>query len=153
HSITLQVSDSHGATAQATVVVNVVDTTAPSVICPASTLTVVADADCGAALPDFTVNAIVLDNCSAGPALVKSQNPAAGTRVSVGVYSVAVSVTDPSGHSGSCTVLVTVVDTTSPSVACPQAATLAADANCQAALLDFRGSVVASDGCTPAAEL
>src|SRR5262249_49039395 len=48
---------------------------------------------------------------------------------------------------------ITVVDSTPPSVTCPANFTVAVDANCQGAIPNVLGSVVASDNCTPAGSL
>jgi uncharacterized delta-60 repeat protein len=77
----------------------------------------------------------------------------------LGMTTVTLTVTDhPSSparlsKSSTCTATITVVDNTPPSVTCPTSFTVAADANCQGAIPNILGSVIASDNCTPPGSL
>jgi hypothetical protein len=152
HQVVLTVTDGAGNSGSCTMTVNVVDMSPPSVTCP-NAVTMSADANCQAAVPDVRANIVASHACTPLNGAVVSQDPAPGTFVGVGAHNVVVTVTDVGGNSGTCTVTVNVADTTPPSVTCPDAVTLSADANCQAAVPDFRSNVVTSDGCTPAAAL
>jgi hypothetical protein len=66
----------------------------------------------------------------------------------VGTHSITVTATDAAGNSASCTTPFTVTDTTAPTVTCPEDSSAAADANCQAAVPDVLGGVMARDNCT-----
>jgi probable HAF family extracellular repeat protein len=115
HTFTLKVTDSHGASAQATVAVNVVDTTPPIVQAPAP-VTETAGSNCQAPIPDFLSNLVASDNYTAAPALVKTQSPAAGTWVDLGTHVVTITVTDGAGNHTACTTTVTIVDRTAPEI-------------------------------------
>jgi hypothetical protein len=65
-------------------------------------------------VPDFAAAAVVTDSCSGAAA--RSQTPAAGTLLGLGVHTVAVKATDPAGNVATCTTTFTVVDTTAPKI-------------------------------------
>jgi len=111
HTITLTVNDGNGGLDSDTVDVTVVDTTPPELTCPAD-MTLEADADCEAAIPDLVVLATATDNCDLEVEVV--QDTPAGTMVGLGDTLVALTATDNEGNSTSCTVTVTVVDVTPP---------------------------------------
>jgi len=152
HTIVLTVTDTHGATAQDTVVVTVVDTTSPVIAC-ANSVTVSANANCQAVIPDFLAGVIVTDNCTPVSQLVKSQSPVAGTAVGPGAYLITVTVSDGAGNNSTCMATLTVADSTPPVVSCPAAVTNLADATGHAVIPNIVAGVVASDNCTPAAQL
>src|SRR5256885_2220413 len=109
--VTLTVTDPSGASALATVTVTVADTTAPVIAAP-SKLSLSADANCQAVLPNLLPQVSVSDNCTPVGSISLHQSPAAGTSLSVGAYSVTITAKDASGNESSATVLVTVADTT-----------------------------------------
>ena len=149
HTITLRVTDTKDATAEDTVMVVVgIDTLPPVVECPAAR-TVPAGERGRALIPNFLEALVASDNCSAASALVKEQSPAAGTVARCGVHTITVVVADAAGNRTTCSTAVTVVDVTSPVVRCPEEIFRRARTNCQAAVPDLTGRVVASDNCTP----
>ena len=150
HTLTLVVTDIHDASDDDTVTITVVDTTAPTVACPANQ-SLPAGVDCQALVPDFAAAAFASDSCSS--VLTRSQIPAAGTSVGLGSHTVTVSVTDESGNVGTCTVLLTVVDSTAPGGDCPPARTVDAGLECFVAVPDFTAALLATDNCTPAEAL
>jgi probable HAF family extracellular repeat protein len=152
HTITLNVADPHGQNALDSVLVNVVDTTPPMVTCPVSR-TAVANADCLAAVPDLTGSVVATDSCTPSTSLARTQAPAAGTLVGLGVHSIIVTVTDGSGNSSTCMTAFTVSDNTPPSLVCPPPATASADGTGQAAVPDFIANLNATDACSPPAAL
>ena len=89
-----------------------VDTTDPTVSCPAGTLAS-ADGNCQAPIPDVTASVATSDNCS-GVSL--TQSPAAGTLVGLGVHTITVTGVDAAGNSSSCTTTFTVTDDTDPTI-------------------------------------
>jgi probable HAF family extracellular repeat protein len=147
HVVTVTVSDAAGNGSSCTVTFTVADTT-PPVVSPLADSTASADANCQAAVPDFTVGLGAADNCTAPAALVKSQSPAAGTPVGIGAHTVTVTVSDASGNATSVTGTFTVRDTTPPVVVCPNSVTVSASANCDAAVPDFVSATRASDRCS-----
>jgi probable HAF family extracellular repeat protein len=83
-----------------------------------------------------------------------SSDPAAGTLLGVGVYSLAITVTDASGNSATTNSSFSVADTTAPTiVSTPAPITVSADANCQGAVPNVLPEVVAADNCTPTNQL
>jgi probable HAF family extracellular repeat protein len=152
HVITVTVRDSQDGSADDSVTIVVRDTTPPSVACP-GTYSVSADANCQGVVPDLTGLAVVLDSCTASSALVKSQEPVAGTVLGLGTHLVRISVQDASGNVGHCDVAFSVVDTTPPTGDCPPAMTVSAGPECLGVVPNFAALLVASDNCTPSANL
>jgi len=149
HVITLKVTDPCGATSQATVTVRVVDTTAPTVACPPA-MSIAVGPNCQAAVPNVLTQVTASDNCTAGGALAVTQSPAEGTLVGLGSVPIQLTAIDISGNSSTCNLLLTVVDSTAPSISAASPITLSAGANCQAAVPNVLANVLASDNCTPA---
>ena len=100
------------------------DTIAPSIQCPAD---VVVDADGATCLGTATFSMpITQDNCSANLQVVSSSN--SGDLFPIGVSSVTMTVTDPTGNAASCSFQVIVRDTTPPVLLnCPSDLTFTTD--------------------------
>ncbi len=93
-------------TSTASFTVTVVDDEGPIIECPAN-LEVDADSDNLFILPDFTIDSIVFDNCTANP--VSTQNPEAGTVITGGsIIVIIVTAIDDAGNISSCTFELTV---------------------------------------------
>lgn len=107
---TLTVTDTHGATATCTGIVNVVDTTAPSIACPAP-----AQVECTAGTGNATITATGSDNCSA----ITPNCSAASGSFPFGTTNYTCSAVDAAGNPASCGSSVTVVDTQPPMISCP----------------------------------
>lgn len=71
----------------------------------------------------------------------------------LGTHNITVTVSDGQGGAANCSFTFTVVDTTPPSVGCPLPTTMSADSQCQAPVPDLTTKVIASDICTPTANL
>jgi endonuclease G len=103
-TITYTATDAAGNSAQATQIVTVTDTTAPSLTAPAPT-----SANAGlsgqAAIPNVLASAIASDNC--GPVTL-SQSPIAGTIVGVGTHTITLTATDSAGNTRTATTTFTV---------------------------------------------
>ena len=111
-------TDSAGNSASCATSITVVDTTAPTIVCPAP-VTVEATQPFAA----FVVVGPATASDIAGPVTV---SPAISTVFPLGTTSVTFTATDASGNSSSCSTSVTVVDTTPPTIACPQNTTVVA---------------------------
>jgi parallel beta-helix repeat protein len=108
-------TDSSGNRSSCSFLVTVVDTTAPSIKCPAN-ITVSTDAgQCTKANVTYTPTAT--DNCDPNPAV--SCTPPSGSTFSLGTTTVNCTATDASGLSSSCSFKVKVLDTTNPTINCP----------------------------------
>ncbi len=143
-TVTLTATDAGGNTATCTFTVNKQDNTPPTISCP-PTQTLILDANCQAALPDYTGLATANDNC---PVTI-GQAPAPGSTVSgVGPMTITLTATDAGGNTATCTFTVDKVDNTPPSISCPPTQTLTLGANCQAALPDYTGLATANDNCS-----
>ncbi|HXG49495.1 MAG TPA: HYR domain-containing protein [Methylomirabilota bacterium] len=79
--------------------------------------------------------------------VVLGTEPVLDIALPVGRQVVTLVVADPDGATAEDTVEVQVTDTTSPSVVCPPALRLEADASCSAVLPDLRPALVISDAC------
>jgi hypothetical protein len=153
-TIVVSVSDASGNTSTANVGLNVVDLTPPGILATPAPLTLSADANCQAVVPNVLPGVLATDNCTPAAELLLTQNPAAGTVVSSGTYSILLSVSDASGNSSTATVPLSVVDTTAPVIlSVPGPITLCVNSNCQALVPNVLTNVLASDNCTPADQL
>jgi hypothetical protein len=98
--------------------------------------TIAADASCQAVVPDFTVTAMVSDNCACAGAdaseacadqqpIEVSQSPAPGTPVGLGTHTITLTANDGSSNNGGAgntatvTTTLTVADQTDPVISCP----------------------------------
>ncbi|MBK9335071.1 MAG: HYR domain-containing protein [Lewinellaceae bacterium] len=114
NTVILTVTDDAGNTNTCEATVTIEDNIDPILDCPAP-VTLSADADCEAQIPDFA-GALSTNNCNNATI---TQVPAAGTTITVGTTTVTVTATDNSGNSASCTTTVTVEDAIPPTLTCP----------------------------------
>ena len=107
-TVTLTVTSGNGMTASCTAIITVVDTLAPEVVCPADQSV---DAIGQYILPDYfaTGEAVATDNCTI-PLTILSQDPAPGTTLDFGVYTIELTATDDFGQLGTCSFVLTVDD-------------------------------------------
>ena len=106
------VIDAGGNSTSCSLIVNVTDTEDPVITDCADDVTVSANDDCEATVPDFASQVTANDNCS-GP-LVITQSPAVGTIVGVGDTEVTIIVRDEAGNETTCTTTLTVTDVAVP---------------------------------------
>lgn len=121
HAPVLIVTDSFGAVATDTVQIQVVDTTAPTLVTPGDLVREAASGT-GASV-SFAVTASDLVD---GADLPVDCVPASGSTFPLGSTPVTCTAADGSGNTGSATFAVTVVDTTPPALALPPALTVEA---------------------------
>ena len=134
-------------TKQCTFTVELIDTTAPSITCPSGTTEYV-NASCDFILPDYSSGILWSDNCESTLSnMTVSQSPVPTTPIQSNT-TVTIMMTDPSGNSNSCNLLVTVLDTISPTIVCPNDTTHPTDLNCQAPMRNYVPLASGTDNCT-----
>ena len=116
-AVTCSASDSRGNTVDDSFVVTVVDTTAPAVTVPASSV-VEATGPSGAPADYASTATDAVDGEFAATCV-----PAPGTSLPLGINTITCSATDAAGNTGSNSFTVTVVDTTPPAIEVPAAIT------------------------------
>ena len=136
------VTDEAGNASTCSILVTVIDTTAPQVIgCPIGPILVDADSLCQALVtwtpPSFQ------DACDTLLTITCDYSP--GTLFTLGTTLVNCTATDVSGNSTTCSFEVVVRDVTPPSIACPQDTLLSPTMGCSA-VFTF-GPIVATDNC------
>ncbi len=151
HQIIVTVKDASGNSVAGSTFFTVADTTPPVIVSSPGPITVSADGNGLASVPNVAGSIVASDSCTPASSLVIAQNPAAGTSLGLGNYSILVTVKDAAGNPAAANVPFSVVDTTPPViVSAPGAITVPADANCQAAVPNVLSNIVATDNCTPA---
>jgi uncharacterized repeat protein (TIGR01451 family) len=149
-----------GASCTQTITVN--DTTPPAITAQDSTVS--ADANCQAPVPDYSND--VSDNCSCAASdnsqdcvnqhrITTTQDPAAGTMVGPGAYTIHIIANDGSsnndgaGNTTEADVTFTVKDTTAPTIQCPANITTNTESGTCSATVD-PGTATATDNCDTA---
>ena len=154
HNITITVKDAANNQSNCIATFTVTDTTPPSITTCAPNQAANADANCQAAVPNFTAGVVATDNCTVNGSLLVTQSPTAGTLVSDGIHNITITVKDAAGNQSTCTATFTVTDTTPPSInTCATNQSASANASCQAAVPSFTAGVGATDNCTGAGSL
>lgn len=143
--VTLIITDEAGNDTQCSFSVNVLDTIAPTIVCP-NDINISINNSCQFVTPDFGPSVTGSDNCSAFGNMTIMQNPAATTNQS-GITPVTITLTDEQGNSSTCIVIVTPIDTIAPVVTCPTIPTVNNGANCNYALPDYGAMATISDNC------
>ncbi|CAM3272506.1 HYR domain-containing protein [Aequorivita lipolytica] len=109
--VTVQIfsQDNNGNLATCTAVVTVVDNLAPVVSCPADQTVDPGAGNLFYIVPDYfaTGQATAVDNCT-DPVTITSQDPAVGTALPDGTYTITLTATDEYGNTGSCSFELTV---------------------------------------------
>lgn len=122
-TVTFTATDSCSNDAQATATLEVRDTTAPQLACPAPVTL-----ECAGAQTEVSLVASADDACFGAL-------PAVGPNTAtypVGTTTVAFGATDSCGNDGSCTTTVTITDDTAPAIACPASVTVECNAEGEA---------------------
>ena len=130
-------TDDHGLTSTCEAAITVLDTTAPSITCPAPYTTECTGSSSAAVIPGA---ALASDIC--GGVTVQD---ALGAIFALGTTTVGYSATDAQGLTSTCTADITVVDTTAPSITCPAEVVAECTGNHSATVTP--GAASASDIC------
>lgn len=145
HTVTLTVTDVNGHTASATAQVNVADVMPPDAV--AQDITVVLGPNGTVNITPAQLDAGTTDNCSIASISIF---PSSFTCNNIGPNNVNFEVFDTSGNSTAITVVVTVVDETSPEINCPDDYTVAVVPGGTYSLPDYwdTAQATADDACT-----
>ncbi|MBD3636564.1 MAG: HYR domain-containing protein [Crocinitomicaceae bacterium] len=144
-TVTYEVTDAAGNTAQCSFDVTIQDTENPTITCP-SNITVGNDPGvCGANVTYATPTG--LDNCP-GSVTTLIAGQASGTIFPIGVTTVTYEVTDAAGNTSQCSFDITVNDIESPSLTCPADQFVNFNGSCQFILLDYTFMAANSDNCS-----
>jgi choice-of-anchor B domain-containing protein len=108
NSVVLTVTDPSGNTDTCNAVITVIDDLAPQLSCPANTSVPYDNGASYYTLPDYVANSDVTgsDNCLSPVSI--SQDPAAGTQLTDGTYTISFESTDSEGNTGNCSFELTV---------------------------------------------
>ncbi len=144
HRVSVRVTDTTGASGTDEVLVSVLDTTPPALICPAP-----AAAECaGPGGVPVELVASASDTCAGAVAIVNDRTPGgadASDLYPLGTTQVRFTATDPSGNAASCTSPISVLDTTPPVLAVRMSRDLLWPPNHR--LLPLTAAVAAEDVC------
>src|SRR5712691_9473603 len=139
-TVTYSATDQSGNRSSCSSSIAVVDTTPPSITCPAP-ITAEATSFAGAVVAPGAASASDI----AGAVTVAG--PSGAATYPLGTTTLTYAATDQSGNQSSCTTTITVVDTTPPSITCPAPITAEATGNESAFVVP--GSATASDIAGP----
>jgi probable HAF family extracellular repeat protein len=142
--VTLQVADPCGLSSQSNVSVVVLDATPPVLVSTPGVISLSADSNCQAAVPDLRGQIQATDNCTPADQLVIAQDPVAGTLLPRGQSIITITVADASGNNSSTTVPLTIADTTPPVITCPADKVLACGDSTDPS---NTGTATATDNC------
>lgn len=142
--ITITATDDAGNATDCTYVITLDDIIAPTIVCQED-LEMNVDDNCELAIPDFTGNVIANDNCNT---FTLTQDPAPGTLVTLGDYTVTITAEDPDENATSCDFTLSVTDMIPPVITCPEDQTVDLNDNCEHVLGDYTAMVIATDNCS-----
>src|SRR5262249_3683312 len=137
-----------------TVLFTVVDGTPPVILSSPGLITLSADANCQAPVPDVLSQILATDNCTPANQLVINQNPIAGTPLATAQSKIALADADAPGNTLFKNVPWAVADTIVRTIlSSPAPITVSVTSNCQGSVPDVLSNIVATDNCTPANQL
>ena len=121
------------------------DTISPVINTCATNKILSANAPCQIAVPDLSSEIGATDNCDAS--LTITQFPTAGTMIGLGITPVTIYVTDDVLNVDSCTINVTVIDDTDPTITAPAGVSVGNDSGVCTASGVALGSATTDDNC------
>ena len=146
HIVNIIATDAAGNTGSCTVVLTAQDVSPPSISCPENT-TISLNVNCQLVVPMLISGATINDNCSGITAM---QSPLPGTLIVSGhntTQQVFLTVTDAAGLSSACTVLITALDDTPPTITCPSNTTISLNNDCDITIPMLTSGVTVFDNC------
>ena len=151
YTITFTVDDGNGNQSQCAMTVELVDTTAPEIVCLADQV-LYATANCENSIPNYIPAIMRTDNCANANEFTIIQTPTAGTILTGHNTSetIIITVTDNSGNTSQCDFEVVLKDTIAPMITCPVDQVIIADAGCTITLADYTTMATVNDNCTAA---
>jgi hypothetical protein len=142
---TVTVTGDNGCTATASIIITQ-DESIPSFTCPESQ-TLALNENCRIIVPNLIADLSGSDDCGA---YTFTQNPTAGTQITLNdgeTSTVVITASNSSGKTTSCDVVLTAEDATSPSFTCPQAQDVNLNASCELIVPDLITTLTGSDNC------
>ena len=144
HQVLLTAMDDSGNLASCTSKFTLLDETKPIIsVCPQSSI-LVADQTCQNVIPDLTDSTAASDTCTS---VNITQYPLAASDVQIGNTTVTISAEDGNGNVATCVTIVSVIDTTSPSVICPNRLQFPISSDCDDFIPDLISYANVSDNC------
>ncbi len=143
NNVTLTATDGSSNTGQCTATVTISDTVSPTAVC--QNITVFLDGTGNATIVPGDVDNGSSDNCGT-PSLSLSKT--AFTCADIGANNVTLTATDGSSNTAQCVAVVTISDTTSPSIGTVANQTASVNASCGYNLADYTALLTNSDNCT-----
>jgi subtilisin-like proprotein convertase family protein len=135
---TYRATDACGNTNDCTQIITISDTTPPTLACP-----VPVTVQCLADVPAVNTGSVTAaDNCGAAPSVTHVSDSSSGTCPTIVTRTYR--ATDACGNTNDCVQLITIHDTTPPTLACPLPVTVECDADVPAVNV---ASVTAADNC------
>ncbi|AEA44021.1 HYR domain-containing protein [Fluviicola taffensis] len=147
HSITIQAIDQQGNAQVCQFTLTVQDLTLPVVNCPTG-ITAPVNNQCLAMVGNLVPLVSATDNCTASNLLVFAQNKPANLLFS-DTITVLMTAVDLNGNIGSCSILVTAIDTLAPVVTCLNDTILAISGTCSMTVPNLAGTHSAVENCAP----
>ena len=146
--INLTATDEAGNQVKCFFLVSVIDdsTIGLEITCPQEQ-DIYADENCEAIIPDFTGDAMVMDNCTAPFNLIVTQSPLSGTLIYENTV-ITLTVTDLVGNQENCSFDLFIVDGINPTIECLADLTVIADENCEIVIPDLSSQVLSVDNCS-----
>jgi hypothetical protein len=141
HTISWIATDKYGNADTCYQTITIIDKIPPVITCPTD---VIQEVDANCRVTYTGPSATATDNCAESPDIT-SIPPLPATFTGPGTHTITWIAADPSGNADTCYQTITMVDSTSPALACPSNAILEANAECEAT---YSGPMAtATDNC------